>query len=168
MSAGNTTSLTLLDRIRAIPGVDDVANANIVPLSGSGWDNEVWIDNQSSPQRQVSNFSSVSPDYFHTLRIPMLGGRDFNDHDNSQSTRVAIVNEAFDGVIRIRRYLCDVCLRTVSLLPQWALPFMRFGIAEIAKTLKARLQESRVWKVAAPKAPYQRGQHWVRRWHLVA
>lgn len=85
----------LLDRIRAIPGVDDVANANVVPLSGNGWDNEVWIDNQSSPQRQVSNFNSVTPDYFHTLRIPMLAGRDFNDHDNSQSTHVAIVNEAF-------------------------------------------------------------------------
>ena len=85
----------LLDRIRVIPGVDEVADASIVPLSGSGWNNEVWIDSQSFPQRQVSNFSSVSPDYFHTLRIPMVAGRDFNDLDNNQSTRVAIVNEAF-------------------------------------------------------------------------
>src|SRR5437016_11979188 len=37
-----------------------------------------------------------------------------------------IVDEAFDGLIRIRRYLCQACLRTVSLLPEWALPFMRF------------------------------------------
>jgi Domain of unknown function (DUF6431) len=74
-----------------------------------------------------------------------------------------IVDEAFDGVIRIRRYLCQACLRTVSLLPEWALPFMRFSIPEIAKTVKARLMESRAWKLAAPGAPYQRGQHWVRR-----
>ena len=39
-----------------------------------------------------------------------------------------IVDEAFDGRIRIRRYLCQECLRTVSLLPEWAFPFMRFSI----------------------------------------
>lgn len=32
--------------------------------------------------------------------------------------RRTIVDEGFDGVIRIRRYLCRVCLRTVSLLPE--------------------------------------------------
>jgi transposase-like protein len=75
-----------------------------------------------------------------------------------------IVDEAFDGVIRIRRYLCQACLRTVSLLPEWALPFMRFSVPEIANTVKARLLENRGWKAAAgPGSPYQRGQHWVRR-----
>ena len=74
-----------------------------------------------------------------------------------------IVDEAFDGLIRIRRYLCQACLRTVSLLPEWALPFMRFSIPVIARTVKARLVENRAWRAAAPTAPYQRGQHWVRR-----
>ena len=74
-----------------------------------------------------------------------------------------IVDEAFDGLIRIRRYLCQACLRTVSLLPEWALPFMRFSIPVIAKTVKARLMENRDWKAAAPGWPYQRGQHWLRR-----
>jgi hypothetical protein len=77
--------------------------------------------------------------------------------------RRTIVDPAFDGVIRIRRYLCQGCLRTVSLLPEWALPFMRFSIPLIAKTVKARLMDNQVWKVAAPEASYQRGQHWVRR-----
>ncbi len=74
-----------------------------------------------------------------------------------------IVDEAFDGVVRIRRYLCEACVRTVSLLPEWALPYLRFSLPVIAATLKARLKENREWKAAAPKAPYQRGQHWVRR-----
>ena len=74
-----------------------------------------------------------------------------------------IVDEAFDGLIRIRRYLCQTCLRTVSLLPEWALPFMRFSIPVIAKTVKARLMQNQIWKVAAPAAPHQRGQCWVRR-----
>ena len=85
----------LLDRIRSIPGVDAAANTNIVPLSGSGWSNAVWIDGRASTRREDSNFSSVSPDYFNTLRIPMVGGRDFNDHDTADSPRVAVVNEAF-------------------------------------------------------------------------
>jgi len=74
-----------------------------------------------------------------------------------------IADEAFDGLIRIRRYLCQACYRTVSLLPEWALPFMRFSIPQIARTVKARLMEKHAWKAAAPEAPYQRGQHWVRR-----
>jgi predicted permease len=85
----------LLDRIRALPGVDDVADTTIVPLGGSGWNTEVWIDGKGAPQRQNSNLSDVSPNYFHTLRIPLVAGRDFNDHDTLQSPRVAVVNEAF-------------------------------------------------------------------------
>lgn len=77
--------------------------------------------------------------------------------------RRTIVDEAFDGVVRIRRYLCQQCWRTVSLLPEWALPFMRFSISTIAKTVKARLMDKQAWKVAAPSAPHQRGQHWTRR-----
>ncbi len=85
----------LLDRIRSIPGVDQAAITSIVPLSGEGWGNAVWIDGHDSTRREDSNFSSVTPNYFNALRIPMVGGRDFNDHDTSQSPRVAIVNEAF-------------------------------------------------------------------------
>ena len=85
----------LLERIRSTPGVDEAANTTIVPLSGEGWSNAVWIDGHDSTQRENSDFSSVSPDYFGTLRIPMVAGRDFNDHDTSQSPRVAVVNEAF-------------------------------------------------------------------------
>jgi putative ABC transport system permease protein len=85
----------LLDRIRAIPGVDAAADTNIVPLSGSGWGNTVWIDGHDATQRQDSNFSSVSPQYFKTLGIPMLAGRDFNQSDTTQSPRLAIVNQAF-------------------------------------------------------------------------
>ena len=83
----------LLDRIRAIPGVDAAAETNIVPLSGNGWGNTVWMDGHT--QRQDSNFSSVSPQYFKTLGIAMLAGRDFNDSEKTQSPRAAIVNEAF-------------------------------------------------------------------------
>jgi len=85
----------LLDRIRSTPGVEKAASTNIVPLGGSGWDNTVWIDGHDSTQREISNFSSVSPDYFSALRIPIVSGRDFSSQDTGQSPRMAVVNEAF-------------------------------------------------------------------------
>jgi putative ABC transport system permease protein len=84
----------LLDRMRSIPGVDAVSATTVVPLSGEGWGNKVWIDGHDS-QRQGADLSAISPDYFNTLRIPLVAGRDFNDHDTSMSPHVAIVNEAF-------------------------------------------------------------------------
>jgi hypothetical protein len=75
-----------------------------------------------------------------------------------------IVHYHFDGIIRIRRYLCLFCRRTVSLLPEFALPYLRFGLLVVAGFLKARLLDGKSLRTAAPpQMPYQRGQHWVRR-----
>src|SRR5215471_1822218 len=79
-----------------------------------------------------------------------------------------LVDVAFDGVIRIRRYLCRLCKRTVSLLPQFALPWLRFSLSVISLFLVARLLQGVTLAAAAlvarqPAMPYQRGQFWVRR-----
>lgn len=79
-----------------------------------------------------------------------------------------LVEAGFDGSIQVRRYLCRSCRRTVSLLPQFALPYLRFGITVISLFLVARLLDGVTLSVAAAKAaqatmPYQRGQFWVRR-----
>jgi hypothetical protein len=66
-----------------------------------------------------------------------------------------IVHYHFDGIIRIRRYLCLLCRRTLSLLPEFALPYLRFSLLVVAGFLKARLLDG--------NSSYQRGQHWVRR-----
>ena len=81
---------------------------------------------------------------------------------------VADAGAGFDGLIRVRRYLCLACRRTISLLPQFVLPYVRFGIAVIGLFLKARLLDRKTLKNAALAAgdsqmPYQRGQQWVRR-----
>jgi transposase-like protein len=75
-----------------------------------------------------------------------------------------IVDSDFDGVIRVRRYLCQTCRRTVSLLPEFALPYLRSSIAVIALFLVARLLQTKPLKAALPVgSPYQRGQFWLRR-----
>jgi putative ABC transport system permease protein len=85
----------LLARIRSIPGVDAAADTDIVPLGGSSWGNTVWVEGHDGTQRQDSNFSSISSDYFKTLHVAMVAGRDFNDGDTTESPRVAIVNQSF-------------------------------------------------------------------------
>jgi predicted permease len=84
----------LLDRLRAIPGVEAAADTSLVPLSGESLANNVWV--QDNPQlRMTSDFSWVSPAYFATLHTPLVAGRDFAASDTKSSVRVAIVNEKF-------------------------------------------------------------------------
>ena len=78
-----------------------------------------------------------------------------------------LIDAAFDGVIRVRRYLCQVCRRTVSLLPDFILPYLRSSVIVVAMFLVARLLCGQTIESAAAIAPqsmpYQRGQFWIRR-----
>ena len=80
-----------------------------------------------------------------------------------------IIDPAFDGLIRVRRYLCEVCKRTVSLLPEFALPYLRSSVTVIALFLVARLLQAKTLAAALPpSSPYQRGQFWLRRFRAQA
>lgn len=87
----------LLERVRAIPGVDSAAIARIVPLSGNGENHDILPGTSSPPKEEnpLAAFDTVSPGYFQTLETPLLAGRDFNEHDDAGAPLVAIVNEAF-------------------------------------------------------------------------
>ena len=80
-----------------------------------------------------------------------------------------LIDTAFDGVIRVRRYLCHTCQRTVSLLPEFTLPYLRSSLTVIALFLIARLLLAQTLAASAPPPmPYQRGQVWVRRFRAQA
>lgn len=87
----------LLQRVRAIPGVESAALASIVPLSGDGIGHDILWGETGEPEGDapVAAFNIVSPGYFDTLQTKILSGRDFNDHDTAAAPRVAIVNEEF-------------------------------------------------------------------------
>jgi predicted permease len=84
----------LLDRIRAIPGVESAAIAHEIPLRDWGG-GSAWMDGEDARQAQNTSLSRVGPDYFRTLQIPLLAGRDFDARDRVGTLKVAIVNEAF-------------------------------------------------------------------------
>jgi len=83
-----------------------------------------------------------------------------------------LIDTAFDGVIRVRRYLCHACRRTVSLLPEFILPYLRSSLTVIALFLIARLLRGQTIesaaRIAPPSMPYQRGQFWIRRFRARA
>ena len=66
--------------------------------------------------------------------------------------RRTVVDAAFDGIIRVRRYLCRCCKRTVSLLPEFAFPWLRFSVSVIALFLVARLLNG-LTLMAPPRRP---------------
>ncbi len=82
----------LLDKVRSIPGVISAANNQITPLSGSGWNQTIFIDGK---KKGGSSLNRVTPGYFATLGMPLVAGRDFDNHDAANGVQVAIVNEAF-------------------------------------------------------------------------
>jgi putative ABC transport system permease protein len=85
----------ITDRVRAIPGVQWAAQATLLPLSGSNWNNRMWMDDSDFAHARVSYRSMVGPGYFRTLKTPVLAGREFNERDIDSGPIVAIVNEAF-------------------------------------------------------------------------
>jgi predicted permease len=87
----------MVERLRAVPGATAVSSAIIVPITGSSWDNHVWMDGQAPRTDDAANawFNRVSTDFFRTMGTTLLAGRDFNDNDLLNSIKVAIVNEAF-------------------------------------------------------------------------
>jgi hypothetical protein len=85
----------------------------------------------------------------------------------------SVVDVELECVIRVRRYLCRACRRTVSLLPEFVLPYLRFTIRMIGLFLKARLAEGQTLRASAEAAkqkdaPYQRAQGWIRRFRRQA
>jgi predicted permease len=89
----------VVDQIRAIPGVESVSLAQWRP--GSGWlrssgirlDGTTLVTNSGRHADISSN--AVGADFFHTLGIPILEGREFNRAETPSSKPVAIVNQAF-------------------------------------------------------------------------
>jgi putative ABC transport system permease protein len=91
----------MLDRLRVLPGVRSASSSDMTPISGSQWDSELVIEGYAAKSHQdvIVNFNRVSPGYFETLGTGFVAGRDFNDHDTTQSPTVAIVNQTF-----VKRY----------------------------------------------------------------
>ena len=87
---------TVLERVRAVPGVAAASLASDVPLSGEGAANFYTAEGQPAMTAQNmprAYVHRISPDFFSTLHIPMRAGRTFLDSELSGQASVVIVSE---------------------------------------------------------------------------
>lgn len=83
----------LLERVRALPGVEAAAATQSLPVESGAPDGHFFIEDRRAQSGNAdANYSVISPGYLKALRIPLLRGRDFTDRDTESSQPVAIVN----------------------------------------------------------------------------
>ena len=82
-------------RLASIPGVISSTYSKIPFLRSVAWTGHVHIDGQSEKPAPEINMLAAGPDFFETMRIPILAGRTFSAFDLQSDRRVAIVNQHF-------------------------------------------------------------------------
>jgi len=87
----------LLDKVRTLPGVESVGTRSHIPIAADeDYANLSFAIEGRMPDpanRSTAFYNSVSPDYFRTMEIPVLEGREFDPHDDRKSRNVIIINE---------------------------------------------------------------------------
>jgi len=84
-----------LRRIAALPGVTSAGITSLLPLQGYWWNSSFDIEGHPPAERgkePVAEFRATSAGYFTALRIPILEGRNFTDHDAAGAPQVMLVN----------------------------------------------------------------------------
>jgi putative ABC transport system permease protein len=89
-----------LTRIQQLPGVQNAAGISFLPLAGPGMATSFYRTDLPEPadgEKPVTEVRPVTPNYFRTMGIPQLAGRDFTDADAADAPLVAVVSE---GLVR--------------------------------------------------------------------
>lgn len=87
----------VVERIRALPGVQSAALARDVPLSGSDPSMPIAVDGgtpQVTDGQVVTRYRVIGADYFRSFETPLLRGREFTQEDTAASQPVAIVSQS--------------------------------------------------------------------------
>lgn len=87
----------LVAKLETLPGVQSVALSDRVPLGFGGGSTSVKPEGYVSPANESmeTQVAFITPNFFHTMQIPMVKGRDFTLQDTKTSQRAVIISEAF-------------------------------------------------------------------------
>jgi predicted permease len=136
------------ERVRSLPGVESATFSQLRALSGSSWRTGIVIEgveaggNTPQPSRNV-----VGPEYFRTIEIPLIAGRDFTITDDATMPKAAIVNESF-----ARFYFAgeDPLGKKIGVTRA---EYTIVGVARDAKYAHVRETPQRVWYVPYEQQP---------------
>ena len=86
-----------LQRLKTLPGVVSAAGVTPLPLSNNNMVITFQIEGHPVPRADepFADIRFASPEYFRTVGIPLISGRDFTERDDMKSNRVVIINQAF-------------------------------------------------------------------------
>jgi len=85
-----------LSRVRATPGIESASYINHLPIAGDLWGFPFAIEGRPKPKpgdSPVATYRVVFPGYFHTMRIPLLRGRDIASSDGVEAPQVVVIND---------------------------------------------------------------------------
>lgn len=85
----------LLKELRELPGVQSATASGDIPLNGGNRTLYARGDRDLPPveQRAAAPSHDVAPEFFKTWRIPLLAGREFNEHDTAESQNVVLISQ---------------------------------------------------------------------------
>lgn len=86
----------VLERMKTLPGVQSSGAITSLPLSGNNSSTSFIIEGRDLPaalEKPLSEYRTISPDYFRVMSIPLLKGRDFSELDHEKAPGVVIINE---------------------------------------------------------------------------
>jgi putative ABC transport system permease protein len=87
----------VLDRVRALPGVEAAGTTHFLPLSGMGSATGFWRADQAAPEHgsePITEVACVMPGYFAAMGIPVQRGRVFDDRDREGAPATVVINRA--------------------------------------------------------------------------
>ena len=85
----------LRPRLLAIPGVEDAAAVNVVPLNQYHATADVWPADRPAPppaERGQAQYRMISPTYIGTFGVPLIAGRSFDEHDDASADPVVLIS----------------------------------------------------------------------------
>ena len=87
----------LLTRLTAMPGVESATASDLPAIADSNRGSNVGIEGFTPPDGMdpEANTASIEPDYFRTMGVPLIAGREFTASDTTNTPEVVIVNQAF-------------------------------------------------------------------------
>ena len=88
----------MLDRVRAVPGVESAGLTNHLPLAGDIWGFPFWVEGRPIPHpgdEPDAAYRLAFPGYFETMGMQILQGRPIQESDTATAPRVVVINEFF-------------------------------------------------------------------------